>query len=202
MLREEVTPSLFSSWPHEHIEPFLATGITEIMKIKTAVVVFAVLTAFVGTAAQAQIAGMNGVWRLNQDLSSPKAQCEILNYAVTADEQHYVVDEISPDGKKFNTEYRAKYDGKEYANRNLVSGEVNYVKLRKVLDRVEEVTNIGHVKGPDGKEASVVRGYYIRVLSPNGQQIISVLSSMLPDGTFQVTGVRYFDKVESGKPKC
>ena len=172
------------------------------MKIKTALIAFAVANMFVGGAAHAQIMGMNGVWRLNQDLSFPKAQCEILNYAITADEQHYVVDEISSDGKKFNTEYRAKYDGKEYANRNLVSGEVNYVKLRKVLDRVEEVTNIRREKGPDGKEISVVRGYYIRVLSPNGKQIMSVLSSILPDGTFQVTGVRYFDKVEGSKPKC
>ncbi len=76
------------------------------------------------------------------------------------------------------------------------------MKLRKVLDRVEEVTNIRREKGPDGKEISVVRGYYIRVLSPDGKQIMSVLSSILPDGTFQVTVVRYFDKVEGSKPKC
>lgn len=171
------------------------------MKKSGTFLVFAFVSLFIGVPAHAQIMGMNGVWELNQELSTPKAQCELLNYTITATEQHYVVDEISSDGKKFNTEYRAKYDGKEYPNRNLGSGEVNYVKLRKVLDRVEEVTNIRHEKGPDGKDKSVVRGYYIRILSPDGKQIISVLSSILPDGTFQVTGVRYFDKV-AGKPKC
>jgi len=158
--------------------------------------------ALVGGQAQAQIMEMNGTWALNKDLSFPKAQCEYLHYTVTADEEHYIVDEISNDGKKFNTEYRAKFDGKEHPNKNLVTGEVNYVKVQKVLDRVEQVTNIRHDKSADGKEVSVIRGYYIRLLSLDGKQISSVLTSVRPDGSLQVTGVRVFDKVEGKKPKC
>jgi len=172
------------------------------MKKTGAFIAVAFAYAFLGNPAQAQIMGMNGIWKLNQELSHPKAQCEYLHYTITANEQHYIVDEISSDGNKFNTEYRAKYDGNEYPNRNLVSGEVNYVKLRKVLDNVEQVTNIRRQKGADGKEVSVVRGYYIRILSPDGKRITSVLTSMTPAGELQVTGVRYFDKVEGSKPKC
>lgn len=164
-----------------------------------AVFTFIAASVMLGSPAQAQILGMNGIWTLNQELSFPKAQCEYLHYTITADEQHYIVDEITSNGQKFNTEYRAKYDGQEYPNRNLVTGEVNYIKLRKVLDRVEQVTNIRREKGPDGKEVSVVRGYYIRMLSPDGKQITSTLL----DGNGQVTGVRVFDRVEgNAKPKC
>lgn len=172
------------------------------MKTASAVFAFVAACVLMGSPAQAQIMEMNGTWTLNQELSHPKAQCEYLHYTITEDEQHYIVDEISSDGSKFNTEYRAKYDGNEYPNRNLVSGAVNYVKLRKVLDRVEEVTNIRREVGPDGKEVSVVRGYYIRILSPDAKQITSVLTSILPDGTLQVTGVRYFDKIDGPRPKC
>jgi len=163
---------------------------------------FAFACVLLGGAAQAQIKGMNGTWTLNKALSNPSAKCEYLHYGITADEQHYILDEINNDGRAVQSEYRAKYDGKEYPNRNLVTGEVNYVKLRNVVDRVEQVTNIRREKGPDGKERSVIRGYYIRILSADGKQITSVLSSVAPDGTLQVTGVRFFERVEGPKPKC
>jgi hypothetical protein len=143
--------------------------------------------------------GFNGKWSINHEKSQgPLAATEILTYVVTADEEHYIVDEVEKDGRKFNTEYRAKFDGKEYANKNLVTGAVNYVKIRKVFDRVEQLTNIRHVKGTDGKDESQITGYYIRVLSLDGKSITSTLTNA--EG--QVTAVRVFDKVEDGaKPK-
>lgn len=153
-----------------------------------------------GMPANAQIPGFNGSWSLSQDKSEgPKAVCEYLHYAVTASEEHYIVDELEKDGTKFNTEYRAKYDGKEYANKNLVTGVVNYVKLRKVFDRTEQLTNIRKEPGPNGTVVSKVTGYYIRVLSPDGKSITSTLI----DAEGQVTAVRVFEKVsDTPKPHC
>lgn len=156
--------------------------------------------AFMTSPAFAQIAGFNGTWTLNQEASQgPKAACEYLFYTVTADEEHYIVDEMSKEGQPFHTEYRARFDGKEYPNRNLVTGAVNYVKMRKVFDRVEQLTNIRRERGPDGKEVSKVTGHYIRVLAPDGKSITSTLINA--DG--QVTAVRVFDKIEpKTRPTC
>ena len=143
----------------------------------------------------AQIKEFQGKWTINKSKSQgPQAATEILTYEINGDEEHYIVDEVETDGRKFNTEYRARFDGKEYPNKNLVTGEVNYVKLRKVFDRTEQLTNIKHQKGPDGKETSVVTGYYIRVLAADGKSI----SSTLIDANGQVTAVRIFDKIEGG----
>jgi hypothetical protein len=153
------------------------------------------------TPAFAQIAGFNGTWTLNQKASEgPKAACEYLHYEVTADEEHYIVDEMSREGQPFHTEYRAKFDGKEYANKNLVTGATNYVKLRKVFARTEQLTNIRRERGPDGKEVSKVAGHYIRVLAPDGKSITSTLINA--EG--QVTAVRVFDKVDykGTRPTC
>lgn len=144
------------------------------------------------TPVYAQIAGFNGKWTLNHEKSQgPLAKTEYLTYQVTADEQHYIVDEVENDGRKFNTEYRAKFDGKEYPNKNLVTGAVNYVKIRKVFDRVEQLTNIKREPGPNGTEVSKVTGYYIRVLALDGKSITSTLINA--EG--QVTAVRVFDKM-------
>jgi hypothetical protein len=168
------------------------------------IVLSAVLAAgaLLTTPAFAQIAGFNGTWTLNQKASEgPKAACEYLHYEVSGDEEHYIVDEMSKEGQPFHTEYRAKFDGKEYANKNLVTGAVNYVKLRKVFDRTEQLTNIRREKGPDGKEVSKVAGHYIRVLAADGKSITSTLI----DAEGQVTAVRVFDKVDlkgAPRPTC
>ena len=171
--------------------------------MQTIAAVFAVIaaSAFVTTPASAQIAGFNGTWTLNEKASEgPKAACEYLHYQVSADEEHYIVDEMSKEGQPFHTEYRAKFDGKEYANKNLVTGQVNYVKLRKVFDRTEQLTNVRRERGADGKEVSKVAGHYIRVLAADGKSITSTLINA--EG--QVTAVRVFDKVETKgtRPTC
>jgi hypothetical protein len=171
------------------------------MKKIAAVLALLAAATFVTTPAFAQIAGFNGTWTLNQTASEgPKAACEYLHYQVTADEEHYIVDEMSKEGEPFHTEYRAKFDGKEYANKNLVTGATNYVKLRKVFDRTEQLTNIRREKGADGKEVSKVGGHYIRVLAPDGKSITSTLINA--EG--QVTAVRVFDKVDykGTRPTC
>jgi hypothetical protein len=171
------------------------------MKRIVAVFTLIAAAAFMTTPAFAQVAGFNGTWTLNQEASEgPKAACEYLHYEVTADEEHYIVDEISKDGKPFHTEYRARFDGKEYPNKNLVTGQVNYVKLRKVFERTEQLTNVRRERGPDGKEVSKVAGHYIRVLAPDGKSITSTLINA--EG--QVTAVRVFDKVDykGARPTC
>jgi hypothetical protein len=172
------------------------------MKKIAAVLALLAAATFVTTPAFAQIAGFNGTWTLNQTASEgPKAACEYLHYQVTADEEHYIVDEMSKEGEPFHTEYRAKFDGKEYPNKNLVTGAVNYVKLRKVFDRTEQLTNVRREKGPDGKEVSKIAGYYIRTLAADGKSV----TSTLVNAEGQVTAVRVFDKVDlagKSRPTC
>jgi hypothetical protein len=151
----------------------------------------AVLLATLAGASYAQNPNMAGKWVLNKEKSQgPQAASEVLTYEVQGDKEHYIVDEVEQDGKKFNTEYSAKLDGKEYPNKNLVSGEVNYVRIVQKFPRVEELTNVTHVKGADGKETSKVTGRYIRILSVDGKEYTSVLVN--PKG--EVFSVRVFDK--------
>jgi hypothetical protein len=155
-------------------------------------------TIILVTPAFSQNKAFNGNWELDYAISVPSAKCEILRYSVMDDEQHYVVDEITNDGRPFNTEYRAKYDGKEYPNTNLITGNVNYVKLRKVADRVEQLTNIRREKDAAGNETSRVSGWYVRTLLPDGNTISSTLINA--DGS--VYGVRFFRRMTDQKKTC
>jgi len=64
------------------------------------------------------------------------------------------------------------------------------VKIVQKFPRVEELTNVTHIKGADGKETSKVTGRYIRILSVDGKEYTSVLVD--PKG--EVFSVRVFDK--------
>ena len=151
----------------------------------------ALILAAMATGSYGQNPAMSGKWVLNPEKSQgPQAASEVLTYEVRGDEEHYTVDEVEKDGKKFKTEYSAKLDGKEYPNKNLVTGQVNYVSIRQMFPRVEELTNIRHEKGADGKEVSKVGQRYIRILSLDGREYTSVLID--PEG--KVFSVRVFDK--------
>jgi hypothetical protein len=166
------------------------------MKLTTALPAALVLAAL-ATTTYAANPGMNGKWVINKEKSQgPQAESEVLTYEIKGDEEHYIVDETDKDKKapngvrKFNTEYTAKLDGQEYPNKNLVTGEVRYVSIKQMFPRVEELTNITHVTGPDGKEVSKVEGRYIRILSPDGKEYTSILID--PKGI--VRSIRVFDK--------
>ena len=111
---------------------------------------------------------------------------EVLTYEVKDGQEHYIVDEMDEGGRHFNTEYTAKLDGKEYPNKNLVTGAVTYVSIKQMFPRVEELTNIRHTTGPDGKEVSEVTGHYIRILSADGKEYTSVLTNAKGDVTPQM----------------
>jgi hypothetical protein len=119
---------------------------------------------------------LNGRWVMNAEKSQgPPAVSEVLTFRISGDEEHYVIEDVEQDGRKLNTEYTAKLDGKEYPNRNLITGEVTYVALRQLFPRVEEVTNSRHVKDQSGHEVSQVTSRYIRILSPDGKEYISLM---------------------------
>lgn len=160
------------------------------MKLTIALPAALLLAALAG-ASYAQNPDMAGKWVLNKEKSQgPQAASEVLTYEVQGDKEHYIVDEVEQDGKKFNTEYSAKLDGKEYPNKNLVTGKVNYVSIVQKFPRVEELTNITHEKGADGKVTSKVTGRYIRILSVDGKEYTSVLVNEKGE----VFSVRVFDK--------
>jgi len=165
------------------------------MKLSTTVPGLLLLAAMAATT-YAQNPEMSGKWVLIHDKSQgPQALTEVLTYEIKDGQEHYIVDEMDNGGRHFNTEYTAKFDGKEYPNKNLVTGGVTYVVVKQMFPRVEELTNIRHKAGPDGKEVSEVTGHYIRILSADGKEYTSVLTNANGD----VTSVRVFDKQsESG----
>src|SRR5580698_4351676 len=131
-----------------------------------------------------QIRGLNGTWKLNlARTTGPHAKSEILTFDVTADQEHYTVDEVELDGSLFKTEYTAKFDGKAYPNKNLVTGVITYVSLKKIDDHTEVLESRTQPGGP-------VTLKYRRVLSGDGKTITS--SIIGADGA--VFSVRVFER--------
>src|ERR1700733_73562 len=99
-------------------------------------------------SASGQILSFNGTWKLDPSKTTgPHAKSEVLTFHVTADEEIYAVDEVEPDGSLFKTEYTAKFDGKAYPNKNLVTGEITYISLKKIDDQTEEFESRKKPKG-------------------------------------------------------
>jgi hypothetical protein len=147
-------------------------------------VAVAALSAGTEAVLSGQIAGFNGMWKLNSDKTTgPHAKSEILTFRVTGGEERYSVDEVEQDGSLFKTEYTAKFDGKDYANHNLVSGATTYVSLKKIDDHTEELVSRREPGGP-------MIFKYRRVLSADGKTITS--SIIEADG--KVLSVRVFEK--------
>jgi len=146
-----------------------------------AIVVLSIAATF---TAAGQIPGFNGTWKLDlKKTTGPHAKTEILIYEVTAGQEHYTVDEVELDGSLFKTEYTAKFDGKVYPNKNLVTGVITYVSLKKIDDHTEVLESRSQPGGP-------VTMKYRRVLSDDGKMITS--SIIGADGA--VFSVRVFEK--------
>jgi hypothetical protein len=144
----------------------------------------AALIMAIALAASGQIPGFNGTWKLDlSKTTGPHAKTEILTYVVTGGEEHYTVDEVELDGSLFKTEYTAKFDGKAYPNKNLVTGAITYVSLKKIDEHTEELDSRSQPGGP-------VTMKYRRVLSSDGKTITS--SIIGADGG--VYSVRVFQK--------
>lgn len=149
----------------------------------------------IATPAPAQILELNGTWQLNHEKSQgPQDQIEVLSITVTPDEEHYVIHEVHANGKITDGEYRAKFDGAEYQQTSIPpaparDGATHYVKVKKLFDRVEEVTNVRRM--PDG--TNKVTSFYIRQLSPDYKTMYDTLINA--DG--EETAFRVFDKVSN-----
>jgi hypothetical protein len=157
-------------------------GLTKIaVRMPIAIAAVSMATGFI---LSGQIHGFNGTWKLNPDKTTgPHAKHEILTFRVTGDEEHYSVDEVEQDGSLFKTEYTAKFDGKDYANHNLITGATTYVSLKKIDDHTEELENRPEPGGP-------VTSKYRRVLSGDGKTIAS--SIIGADGS--ILSVRVFER--------
>jgi hypothetical protein len=147
-----------------------------------------ITVATIGLAATSpawgQVQGLNGTWKINlEKTTGPHAKSEILTFGVTADSEHYTVDEVETDGSLFKTEYTAKFDGKAYPNKNLVTGEITYVCLKKIDNRTEEFESRKSQNGP-------LTYKYRRVLSADGK----TLTSSIIGGDGATFSVRVFDK--------
>jgi hypothetical protein len=138
------------------------------------------LAAAAGSAAQNE--KFTGTWELNLAKSTgPQPKSETLRIHVANNEEHYIVEALNENGSRLHTEYRAKYDGKDYPNRNLVTETTTFVSIQALDANTELVTN-----KRDGK----VTSSYRRVLSADGQTLTSTILG--PDGA--VRSVRVFDR--------
>jgi|SRR5580698_4315165 hypothetical protein len=146
--------------------------------------VLAALSIATAFSASGQILSFNGTWTLDSHKTTgPHAKTEVLTFHVTAGEEIYAVDEVEPDGSLFKTEYTAKFDGKAYPNKNLVTGEITYISLKKIDDHTELLESRSKPGGP-------VTMKYRRVLSNDGKTLTS--SIIGADGA--VYSVRVFQK--------
>ena len=109
------------------------------------------------------------------------AKSETLRIKVANNEEHYIVEALNENGSRLHTEYRAKYDGKDYPNKNLITEATTFVSIQAVDANTELVTN-----KRDGK----VTSSYRRVLSADGKTLTSMI--LAPDGS--VRSVRVFDR--------
>lgn len=154
----------------------------------------AALTAIMATltaSSFAQTSGMIGKWVLNVGKGQGTQPAnEVLTYEIKDGAEHYVANATEDDGSKFNSDYVARFDGKEYPNTNHVTGKVSYVSLKQVFPRVEIITHIDHDKNANGKETRKVTGRFIRIASPNGMEFTSILLN----AKGEVFSVRVFDK--------
>jgi hypothetical protein len=149
------------------------------------------LVATLATPTYAQTLGMVGKWTLNVEKGQGTQPAnEVLTYEIKDGAEHYVANATQQDGSKFNSEYTAKFDGKEYPNANHVTGKTEYVSLKQVFPRVEIITHITRDKDAAGKPVRKVTGRFIRIASPNGMEFTSIL--MNDKG--EVFSVRVFDK--------
>ena len=147
-------------------------------------IAIAALGMAIAFTVSGQIPGFNGTWKLNlKKTTGPHAKSEILTFDVTADQEHYTVDEVETDGSLFKTEYTARFDGKAYPNKNLVTGETTYVCLKKIDDHTEEFESRSKPNGP-------VAYKYRRVLSADGK----TLTSSIINGDGATYSVRVFEK--------
>lgn len=141
---------------------------------------FVLVTMVAGVQAQSE--KFSGTWVLNLAKSNgPQPKSETITIHVSNGEEHYIVEALNEDGSRLHTEYRAKYDGKDYPNKNLITGNTAYVSLQAVDANTEIVSN-----KRDGK----VTSSYRRVISADGKTLTSTI--LAADGS--VRSVRVFDK--------
>jgi hypothetical protein len=162
------------------------------MKLRTALPrVAPALVALLAAPGFAQTPGLVGKWVLNVNKGQgTQPASEVLTYEIKDGAEHYVANATQEDGSKFNSDYVARFDGKDYPNTNHVTGKVAYVSLKQVFPRVEIVTHIDHDKDANGKEVRKVTGHFIRIASPDGMEFTSILLN----AKGEVFSVRVFDK--------
>jgi hypothetical protein len=163
------------------------------------------LSALASTGS-AQNPGMSGKWVLNPEKSQGALPVsEVLTYEIKGGEEHYIVDETDDPldkaadkgARRHNTEYTARFDNREYPNRNLVTGNVGYVSVKQVFPRVEELTYFRHTTDPNGKEVSEMTGHSVRILAADGKEFTSVLTN----AKGEVTSVRVFERQSHERPR-
>ena len=131
---------------------------------------------------EARADAYTGTWTLNVAKSGGAPRTQVLTIAVVGDEETYQSEMQSATGRRQVTNYKARYDGREYPSVTVVTEpdgkatrEVNTVKLEKVDERTRTRT------WQQNGQTTILR----RVVSPDGKTLTS--QSILVDATGRET---------------
>jgi hypothetical protein len=135
-----------------------------------------------------------GIWKLNLAKSGGDARTQTLTIRADGSEEMYRSELVSADGRRQVTNYTAKYDGREYPSRTVVTdprtpGGSASRNDSVMLKKIDERTRERHWK-QDGRIVRILR----RVVSADGRTMTSQIVDVDANGQETVASALVFDK--------
>ena len=151
------------------------------------------LLVVVLTPLSAQLDPFNGTWKLNVAKSKMQpataSKSEIIRYRVTGDEEDFISDAVTIEGRAESIRYTAHDDGKPYPFTITLDGKVTnpgaMTMVKKIDARTRERYNVR-----DGKPVLASR----RVVSPDGKTMTITIVRIDAQGREAVNEVRLLEK--------
>lgn len=154
--------------------------------MRTSMVAAAVAASVV--VAAAQVDPYTGTWTRRPGAD---ASTQVLTIEVVGGEERYTSEMSAATGRRQVTRYAAKYDGREYPSRTVVteSGTETARDDTVTLKKIDERTRERHWK-QQGRIVRVLR----RTVSPDGKVLTSVVVDIDERGREQVASTLVFDR--------
>jgi hypothetical protein len=151
----------------------------------------AVALAIAGFSAQGDL--YTGTWVLNLAQSGGESRTQTLTIEIQGDQESYRSELSWPNGRRQVTSYVAKYDGKEYPSRTVITERPGEQGTERndtvVLQKIDDRTRERHWK-QDGRLVRILR----RVVSEDGKTLTSQVVDVDERGRESVTSTLVFDK--------
>jgi hypothetical protein len=140
------------------------------------------------TTLAAQLDPYTGVWTRRP---MPDGGTQVLTITVANDQEDYRSELTSTDGRRQDTNYVARYDGREYPSRTTITegGKAHTRADGVILTKVDDWTRERHWK-QGGRVVRILR----RRVSPDGRVLTSVVIDIDERGREHVTSTLVFDR--------